>query len=115
MLADNFFEPSHATGKALRWEIKRADSEPMGIASIWDAWMDKESDELVSSFSMLTINADDHPLIKSFHKEGDEKRTPVVLRDEFFKDWLNATMQMAKELLTVDAMPELTAREHPKK
>ena len=55
VLVDNFFEPSYASGKAVRWEIKAANNEPMGIASIWDTWTDKESGELVVSFSMLCL------------------------------------------------------------
>lgn len=39
---------------------------------------------------MLTINADDHPLMRLFHKSGDEKRMVVVLPPERYQDWLNA-------------------------
>ena len=114
VLVDNFFEPSYASGKAVRWEIKAANNEPMGIASIWDTWTDKESGELVVSFSMLTINADQNLVMQQFHKAGEEKRSPLVLRPEFFQEWLNATVDTAKSLMTVDAMPELVAVEHPK-
>lgn len=31
------------------------------------------------SLSMLTVNADEHPLMRRFHKPGDEKRSVVVL------------------------------------
>jgi putative SOS response-associated peptidase YedK len=37
---------------------------PFGIASIWDTWTDPASGELVTSFSMLTVNADEHPLMR---------------------------------------------------
>ena len=98
----------------MRWEIKAANNDPLGIASIWDTWTDKESGELVVSFSMLTVNADRHPVMQQFHKMGEEKRSPVVLRPEYFQEWLNATVETAKSLMTVEVMPELVAVEHPK-
>jgi putative SOS response-associated peptidase YedK len=38
---------------------------------------------------MLTINADDHPLMKRFHKPGDEKRSVVIIRPDDYEDWLS--------------------------
>ena len=115
VLADSFFEPNYESGKAIRWEIKRIDSEPMAIASIYDTWLDKESGEWVTSFSMLTINADTHPVMNQFHKAGDEKRTPVILRPEYFQKWLNATPDTAKQLMDLEVIPKLQALAHPKK
>ena len=115
VLADSFFEPNYESGTAVRWEIKRSDSEPMGIASIYDTWLDKESGEWVTSFSMLTINADTHSVMSQFHKAGDEKRTPVVLRNEYFQKWLNATPATAKEMMSLEALPQLESLVHPKK
>lgn len=37
---------------------------------------------------MLTINADEHPLMHRFHKPGDEKRSVVVLDDDAWQAWL---------------------------
>ena len=80
----------------------------MAIASIWDTWTDPETGGLIVSFSMLTISADKHPVMNHFHKPGDEKRTVVPLKPEFFKDWLNATPETAKDLLSLTSIPELT-------
>lgn len=52
-LLDDFFEPNWETGKAVRWRIKRADGEPMGVASLWDQWTDPGSGEIVTSFTMI--------------------------------------------------------------
>lgn len=35
------------------------------LAGIWNEWVDPETGELVPSYSMLTINCDDHPLLRS--------------------------------------------------
>jgi len=106
-LLDHFFEPHYGGGKAQRWRIALASQEPFGIASIWDTWTDPASGELVTSFSMLTVNADEHPLMKQFHKPGDEKRTPVVLAPSQFEAWLRATPDEAQQMMHWHAMPEL--------
>lgn len=106
-IADAFYEPNYETGKATRTSIRQANGEPMAIASIWDTWTEPESGELITSFSMLTINADKHPVMNLFHKPEDEKRTVVPLKSEFFQEWLNATPDRALELLTLNSIPEL--------
>lgn len=92
-LVDNFFEPNYETGKAVRWKIGTQDGEPFGIACLWDRWTDPASGEIVASFSMLTVNADQHPVMRRFHKESDEKRTPVVLAKEQYLDWLGRRLK----------------------
>jgi putative SOS response-associated peptidase YedK len=107
-LADIFYEPCYESGKAVRTGIKQANGEPMAIASIWDTWTEPETGELIVSFSMLTIEADDHPIMSRFHKPEDEKRSVVPLRPELFKEWLNATPESAKSLLQLNSMAELS-------
>lgn len=41
------------------------------------------------SFTMLTVNANDHPLMKRFRKPGDEKRSVVIVPPDAYGDWLN--------------------------
>jgi putative SOS response-associated peptidase YedK len=91
----------------VRTKIQQANREPMAIASLWDTWTEPETGELIVSFSMLTINANHHPLMNRCHRPEDEKRTVVPLRPELFSDWLNATPDTAKSLLSLDAIPEL--------
>lgn len=81
VIMENFFEPNWKTGKAVRWRIKRADSEPVAVASIWERFIDKETGEIIFSFSMLTINATHDPIMNHFHKPADEKRSVVVLTE----------------------------------
>ena len=98
---DNFYEPNWETGKAVRWGIERADTQPIAVASIWERWIDKETGEIVFSFSMLTVNADDHPVMKHFHKPNDEKRSIVVLNNSDYVNWLNSDHEKARDLLKV--------------
>jgi putative SOS response-associated peptidase YedK len=106
-LADTFYEPCYESGKAVRTAIQQVNKEPMAIASIWDTWTEPETGELIVSFSMLTIDASNHPVMQRMHKPEDEKRTVVPLRPELFSAWLNATPEEAKALLNIDSIPEL--------
>lgn len=107
-LADAFYEPCYESGKAVRTAIKQVNREPMAIASIWDTWTEPETGELIVSFSMLTIDATHHPVMKRMHKPVDEKRTVVPLRPELFNAWLKATPEEAQALLNLDSIPELS-------
>jgi putative SOS response-associated peptidase YedK len=113
-LVDNFFEPSYESGKAVRWKIALASGDPFGIACLWDRWTDPASGERVVSFSMLTVNADAHPVMQQFHKPGDEKRTPVVIAPALHDAWLSADVSQAAELMGWQHMPALVACSAPR-
>jgi len=114
VLVDNFFEPNYESGKAVRWKIELESREPFGIACLWDRWTDPASGEIVASFSMLTVNADAHPVMRQFHKPGDEKRTPVIIAPEHHDDWLSADAEGAGAMMNWFRMPELTASSKPR-
>ena len=114
VLVDDFFEPSYATGKAVRWRIAREDGLPFGIACLWDRWTNPASGEQVVSFSMLTVNADAHPVMNQFHKAGEEKRTPVIIGPELHHAWLDADTDQAAALMDWTRMPALTVTTAPR-
>jgi hypothetical protein len=51
---------------------------------------------------MLTVNADEHPVMKRFHKVGDEKRTPVIVPESQYVEWLGASVEKAKWFMFMD-------------
>ena len=87
--ADAIYEPDWRSGKAIATRISRVDGEPMGIAGLWSSWKSPKG-EAVLSFTMLTINAQEHALMQQFHKPADEKRMVVVLPTDRYQDWLEA-------------------------
>jgi putative SOS response-associated peptidase YedK len=95
----SFYEPNYESGKAIRWRIKRADGVPMAVASIWERFVDHATGEIRFSFSMLTVNATGHPVMKHFHRPEDEKRSIVVLQDADYGLWLKAGQRDAQTLL----------------
>ena len=114
VLCDNFYEPNYESSRAVRWKIEHADQQPSGVACLWDRWTDPTSGELVVSFSMLTVNADQHPIMNQFHKTGDEKRTPVIVSPEYHGAWLGADLTHAQAWMSWSHMPALTAHPSPR-
>lgn len=87
--AEAFFEPDWRSGKAVPTRFTAADGEPIGIAGLWDRWR-SQTGEIVESFTMLTINADKHELLRDYHRPTDEKRMIVVLPAGAYDAWLTA-------------------------
>lgn len=83
-----FFEPNWETGTHVRWRIGMADESPFAVAGLWRAWQEPDGTES-HSFTQLTINADVHPLMRRFHKPGDEKRTLVIVPAAEYDSWLS--------------------------
>jgi putative SOS response-associated peptidase YedK len=100
-IMQSFYEPNYNSGKAVRWRIKRADAAPIAVASIWERFVDHNTGEIVVSFSMITINASNHPVMQQFHGPEDEKRSIVVLQDNEYWPWLNVCQVEAKSLLNL--------------
>jgi putative SOS response-associated peptidase YedK len=88
--AEAIYEPDWRSGRAVPTRIARADGQPMGIAGIWTGWRAPDG-TVLRSMSMLTVNADDHPLMRHFHRPEDEKRMVVILEEADFDAWLDPT------------------------
>lgn len=86
--AEAIYEPDWQTGRAVATRIVRTDGHPMGIAGIWTGWRAPDG-TVIRSMSMLTVNADDHPLMRNFHRPEDEKRMVVILDDGDYDSWLD--------------------------
>lgn len=114
-LMQSFYEPNYTTGKAVRWQINRADGVPLAVASIWERFVDQTTGELFFSFSLLTVNAEAHPVMQQFHKPEDEKRSVVVLQESDYWQWLQATPAQAWNLLAVAPDGFLTSGAAPRK
>ena len=104
--ADSFFEPNWETGKHVRWRFKRSDGAPWGLAGLWNTWVDKTTGEIFESYTMLTLNADAHPLMKRMHKpdaklaaDAQDKRSVVPIEMTDVNSWLYGTQAEARGLI----------------
>lgn len=109
--AEYIFEPDWRSGKPVFTKIQRVDGKPMGIAGLWTGWR-RPSGEVLRSFTMLTVNADDHPFMRNFHKPGDEKRMVVILSEDEYGPWLTATPEKSRTYLKQYSAELLHVPEH---
>lgn len=85
----DFFEPCYESGKAERWRIGLLNESDFAVAGLYRIW--PEENGATYSFTQLTINAEQHPLMCRFHKPGDEKRSLVILHKNDYDAWLSCS------------------------
>lgn len=93
-----FFEDDWREGKARPTRISRIDGQPMGAAGLWASWTGPEGDTIVS-FTLLTLNANNHALLRRYQQPGSEKRMPVILNEGAYGAWLTVRLEKAKEFM----------------
>ncbi len=104
--ASNFDEPNWESGKNIWWRFRRADGQPWGLAGLWNTWTDKVTGELFESYTMLTVNADAHPLMRRMHKpdpklppDKQDKRSVIAIAAQDVDQWLTGTLVEVSKLL----------------
>ena len=116
--AESIYEPNWETGQAVRWRINQTALVPMGIAGIYTHWQPADGSARYT-FSMLTCNADGHPVMSRFHKPEDEKRMVVILDPRTYEDWLTCSPDEARQYFRqwngpLEAEPAPVAPKTPK-
>lgn len=105
--AEAIYEPDWRSGKAVPTRIARQDGKPLGLAGLWTSNR-KATGQEVLSFTLLTINADGHGIFGHLHKPQDEKRMVVILPEDQYSDWLNASVARSMDFMRASAAPSLT-------
>ena len=100
--AEAIYEPDWRSGKAIATRIEHVSGEPLGIAGLWSSWKNPKNG-WVHSFTMLTINADAHPLMNRFHKPTDEKRMMAILPPQHYGAWMDARNPIIDFMVPFDA------------
>ncbi|PVY81036.1 putative SOS response-associated peptidase YedK [Cupriavidus alkaliphilus] len=78
------YEPNYEGGpKSTRYRIWLSGEPAFGVAGLWRDWPDG-----AYSFTMLTVNADKHPVMNRMHAPGKEKRSVVIVPRQQWDDWL---------------------------
>lgn len=114
--AVSFDEPNWESGKNIWWRFRRADGAPWGLAGLWNTWTDKASGELVESYTLLTLNADQHPLMRRMHKpdpklgpDQQDKRSVVPIELADVDTWLFGSAEQAAELVRLAPVERFNA------
>jgi putative SOS response-associated peptidase YedK len=91
------------------WRFRRVDGHPWGLAGLWNTWVDRATGELVESYTMLTVNADHHPLMRRMHKpdprlppDAQDKRSVIPVAFEDVDLWLHGRTDDVRSLLRLD-------------
>jgi putative SOS response-associated peptidase YedK len=92
-----FFEDDLRSGKPVPTRIARVDGKAMGVAGLWEHW--EKNGESITSFTLLTINANSHALMHRYGHPGVEKRMLAVLSEGTYDAWLSARPEKAREFM----------------
>jgi len=76
------------------------------LAGLWNTWVDKATGEVHESYTMLTLNADTHPIMRRMHKpdpklgaDQQDKRSVVALEPNDVDRWLTGTPDEASAVV----------------
>lgn len=113
----SFDEPCWETGRNVWWRFERADGLSWGLAGLWNTWTDKQSGEVVESYTMLTVNADGHPVMSRMHKpdpnlppDEQDKRSVVSIESADMERWLHGNSAEVAALLKAPEADIILAR-----
>jgi len=87
-----FYEHHHFNGKTYPFRICMKDASPMILAGLWDEWVNKETAEIIRSFTIVTTKG--NTLMAKIHNNPklDGPRMPVILSLEKQDEWLKPIM-----------------------
>ncbi len=88
MYLDGFYEHHHFKGKTYPFFIQHKDKEPLAVAGLWSEWTDKETGEMLNSFTIVTTKG--NVLMTRIHNNPKlmEPRMPVILQAGMEDNWL---------------------------
>ncbi len=110
-----FYEDDLRNGsKAIPTRVARVDGKPMGVAGLWARWQGADG-EVIISYCLLTVNANNHALLHRYGQPGSEKSMPAILNEGAYDAWLTARPEKAKEFMRQYAAQWLLANPVEKK
>jgi putative SOS response-associated peptidase YedK len=89
-----FFEWQHVGNEKIPWYIYHSENEILSIAGIYDKWIENNTGEVYSTFSIITTEAND--LMAEIHNSG--KRMPVILDKPSESAWIDPSASPADTL-----------------
>ena len=114
IILDAFYEHHHFKGKTYPFLVQKKSGEPLTVAGLWSEWLDKETGEIINSFTIITTKA--NKLLAKIHNNPKltEPRMPVILPETDIEQWLQpikneADKQFIETLLKAYPVDELEA------
>jgi len=115
LYVDGFYEHHHFKGKTYPFFISGIDKMPLAIAGLWCEWVDKETGEILNTFTIVTTKG--NALLSKIHNNPKliEPRMPVILTEETEGLWLepiNSEYQRNEIMNLMQPFPENKLKAH---
>ena len=107
VVADCFYEGSKKEGLSKPYLVYLRARRPFAFAGIWDRWVDKETGEVVTSFSIITTVANDLMQRIGHH------RSPVILDKSQERAWLSENTTLATATAMLEPYPSELMNAYP--
>jgi putative SOS response-associated peptidase YedK len=103
-----FFEWQHVGKAKIPWYIYFADNTIFSIAGLFSEWTQSSTGEVISTFSIITTDAND--LMAEIH--NSKKRMPAILDPNDEKMWINLSISSSEELGLLKPCPSEILKAH---
>lgn len=92
-----FYEWQHVGKEKIPWYIYSVNNEMLTLAGLYSEWLNKESGELLNTFTIITTEANE--MMAEIH--NSKKRMPAILQKDEERKWidLNISPDFASGLL----------------
>ena len=106
VIVDGFYEWQWLDPKGIKKQkylITLPGEELFSFAGLWSQWVNKETGEIVKSYTIVTTEA--NPLMSEIH--NSKKRMPVILSKENEREWLNGQALLDFAHLEIDLVAKV--------
>lgn len=94
-----FYEYHHHKGNAYPYFVFKKDADIMWLAGLHSQWLDKETGELLDTFTIVTCKG--NTMMEKIHNNPKlkEPRIPVILHLDQIEQWLTAPWEHVEQLM----------------
>jgi len=92
VLVNGFYEWQHLGKEKIPYFIRLKEDIPFALAGLYDNWLNKNTGEVISTFTIITTPA--NPMMEIIH--NTKKRMPAILPPSAEKEWLNLEYKDSK-------------------
>ena len=103
-----FYEWQHVGKEKRPWYIYHFNDEIISIAGIFDDWVEDNTGEILTTFSIVTTEANE--LMAEIHNSG--KRMPVILDKASENEWLSTSISQEEALGILKPCPSDILKAH---
>lgn len=104
---EGFYDFHHFRGKNYPFYITHKQGEVLYFAGLWNEWTNKETGEILNTFSIVTTRA--NPLMAKIHNQpkfSNDPRMPVILTEDIRDLWLKPLSKKEIQELAVFEFPD---------